>query len=93
MGNFISKTKRILRLPEPEPVSNFEVFGGWGPPSDRRVTLDPVESEREQRLEGARALAELAERDAERRKAAAEARLAGVPKHARGINYAKGRFE
>ncbi len=82
------KSRRIKELPPPDEPSDFAKFGGWGEAHEAaaRRPLDPDESEREQRVAGAVALADLAKRDAERRQQAADDRLRGVR---RGHDYGR----
>ena len=83
------KSKRIQRLPDPPPPDPALTGMGWSPAADNpgSLPLDPIESERAQRVAGAVALAQLHEQEAERKREAMEARLAGVP---RGRDYSKG---
>jgi hypothetical protein len=80
------KTKRIRDLPPPDEPSAFEIVGGWGAAHEAAGgrSLDSHESEREQRVAGAVALADLAKRDADRKQAAMDERLRGVQ---RGRDY------
>jgi hypothetical protein len=80
------KSERIRDVPPPDEPSLFAAVGGWGAAAEAAAArrLDPDESEREQRVAGALALADLAKRDAERQKAAMDERLRGVQ---RGRDY------
>jgi len=83
------RSKRIQRVPKPPPPDPALMGMGWSPAADSpgSLPLDPVESERAQRRAGATALARLHEEEAERKREAMEARLAGVR---RGRDYSKG---
>lgn len=83
------RSRRIQRLPEPPPPDPALIGMGWceAAASPGSLALDPVESEREQRVAGAVALAQLSEQEAQRKRAAMDAQLAGVP---RGRDYSKG---
>jgi hypothetical protein len=78
-------SKRVQDVPEPDAPSAFQQFGGWGSADEATgARLDPIESEREQRLAGALALVQLEAQRLERMKAEREAQLASVR---RGTKY------
>ena len=83
------KSKRLQRLPEPDPIPPHLTGMGWSDaaPNPGALPLDPAAAEAAERRAGAVALADLAQRDAERKRDDMDARLAGVP---RGIDYSKG---
>ncbi len=85
------KSNRIRRVPDPEPVPSHLTGMGWSPASDngKPLPLDPVESERVQRAAGAAALADLAKRDAERKREDMNRRLGNAP---RGHDYRRLNF-
>jgi hypothetical protein len=81
-------SRRVRKLPDPEAPSPFAVGGGWGEAHEAAgVPLDPLDSERAQRVAGAVALAQFERENAERKRAEMDARLAGV---ARGRDYSRG---
>ena len=81
---FRSKRERPVERDEPTP---FQAQGGWAPAEDAAAAgLDPLADERDRRHAGRDALAALYREQAAERRAAMEARLAGVQ---RGRDYGK----
>lgn len=81
-------SRRVRDVPDPEPPTTFEQYGGWSNATDAAsAALDPAEDERTARRAGAAAMLALEAQRLERAKAAQDAQLAGVR---RGVDYSKG---